>query len=136
MATQDPTEDIATALTLLVGSTSNAVQKSVKDKKKKNKKRGGSKAKNAYSTYLRKVLRQVHPNIGVTKKTMIIMNSFVGDIFDRLSNDASSIVQHSGRSTMQARDMMTACRLVIPGELAKHAVSEGTKAVNRFNSDK
>lgn len=32
-----------------------------------------------------------------------------------------------------SRNIQTAVRLVIPGELAKHAVSEGTKAVTKVN---
>jgi alpha-D-ribose 1-methylphosphonate 5-triphosphate synthase subunit PhnH len=30
--------------------------------------------------------------------------------------------------------LQTAVRLILPGELAKHAVSEGTKAVTKFTS--
>uniref|UniRef100_A0A7I4KFZ4 Histone H2B n=1 Tax=Brugia malayi TaxID=6279 RepID=A0A7I4KFZ4_BRUMA len=30
----------------------------------------------------------------------------------------------------------TAVRLILPGELAKHAVSEGTKAVTKYTSSK
>ena len=32
------------------------------------------------------------------------------------------------------REIQTAVRLVLPGELAKHAVSEGTKSVTKYNS--
>ena len=31
-----------------------------------------------------------------------------------------------------SREIQTAVRLLLPGELAKHAVSEGTKAVTKF----
>lgn len=31
-------------------------------------------------------------------------------------------------------EIQTAVRLILPGELAKHAVSEGTKAVTKFTS--
>jgi histone H2B len=37
-------------------------------------------------------------------------------------------------SACAAADMQTAVRLILPGELAKHAVSEGTKAVTKFTS--
>jgi histone H2A len=36
--------------------------------------------------------------------------------------------------TINSRDIQTSVRLCIPGELAKHAVSEGTKAVTKFCS--
>jgi len=38
------------------------------------------------------------------------------------------------RSTITSREIQTAVRLTLPGELAKHAVSEGTKAVTKFNA--
>jgi len=34
---------------------------------------------------------------------------------------------------VDARDIQTAVRIFLPGELAKHAVSEGTKAVTKYN---
>merc|ERR1711862_401519 len=33
-----------------------------------------------------------------------------------------------------SREIQTSVRLLLPGELAKHAVSEGTKAVTKFTS--
>ena len=39
----------------------------------------------SFSMYIYKVLKQVHPDTGVSKKAMSIMNSFVNDIFDRIS---------------------------------------------------
>ena len=36
------------------------------------------------------------------------------------------------RATLSARELQTAARLVLPGALAKHAVSEGNKAVARL----
>jgi len=40
----------------------------------------------------------------------------------------------NGKFTLTARDIQTAVRLTLPGELAKHGVSEGTKAVTKFHS--
>lgn len=36
---------------------------------------------------------------------------------------------------LSSRDVQTAVRMVLPGELAKHAASEGTKAVTKFNDN-
>merc|ERR1712166_1432943 len=65
---------------------------------------------------------------------MSIMNSFINDIFGKLATEASKLVQYSKRSTLSFREVQSAVRLVLPGELAKHAVSEGTKAVTKFSS--
>ena len=45
-------------------------------------------------------------------------------------------IVHFPRSTITSREIQTAVRLLLPGELAKHAVSEGTKAVTKYTSSK
>jgi hypothetical protein len=71
---------------------------------------------------------------GVSKKAMGIMNSFVGDTFDRLANEAVRLARYNKKSTLTSREVQTAVRLLLPGELAKHAVSEGTKAVTKYTA--
>ncbi|RNA17722.1 histone H2B [Brachionus plicatilis] len=92
------------------------------------------KRKQSYSSYIFKVLKQVHPDTGISSKSMSIMNSFVNDIFERIANEAAKLSVSNGRSTISSREIQTAVRLILPGELAKHAVSEGTKAVTKYTS--
>ena len=92
--------------------------------------------KETYAIYIYKVLKQVHPDTGISSKAMSIMNSFVNDIFERIANEASKLANHNGRSTISSREIQTSVRLLLPGELAKHAVSEGTKAVTKYTSSK
>ncbi|XP_072616384.1 histone H2B type 2-K1-like [Vulpes vulpes] len=101
---------------------------------KKSKKH--SRRKETYSMYIYKVLKQVHPDIGISSKAMSIMNSFVNDVFERLAGEAARLAQYSGRTTLTSREVQTAVRLLLPGELPKHAVSEGTKAVTKYTSSK
>ena len=100
------------------------------DKKKKRRR------KESYSIYIYKVLKQVHPDTGISSKAMSIMNSFVNDIFERISAEASRLAHYNKRSTITSREIQTAVRLLLPGELAKHAVSEGTKAVTKYTTSK
>jgi len=94
------------------------------------------KSKESFNLYIYKVLKQVYPEMGMSKKAMSIMNSFVYDTFERLAVEAGRLCKMSGRGTMDARAVQTAVRLVLPGELAKHAVSEGTKAVTKYQSSR
>jgi histone H2B len=94
------------------------------------------KRKESYGIYIYKVLKQVHPDTGVSSKAMSIMNSFVNDIFERIANEASRLANYNKKSTITSREIQTAVRLLLPGELAKHAVSEGTKAVTKYTSSK
>ena len=100
------------------------------------KKKRRAKRKESFSIYIYKVLKQVHPDTGVSSKAMSIMNSFVNDTFERVAAEASRLAKYNKRSTISSREIQTAVRLLLPGELAKHAVSEGTKAVTKYTSSK
>lgn len=109
------------------------------------------------------MLKQVHPDTGISQNAMMIMDDYVWDLLDRLLEEvrpvhvlftydakALLLMEQNKKTTMTAREIQTAVvrsrpsytasvaswlqRLTLPGELAKHAVSEGTKAVTKFNS--
>ncbi|KAM5141811.1 histone H2A type 1-like [Mantella aurantiaca] len=113
------------------GSKKAVTKSTKKDGKKRRKTR-----KESYAIYVYKVLKQVHPDTGISSKAMSIMNSFVNDIFERIAGEASRLAHYNKRRTITSREIQTSVRLLLPGELAKHAVSEGTKAVTKYTSAK
>ena len=104
-----------------------------KGKKAAGKKRS-KKRTESYSSYIYKVLKQVHPETGISSKAMSIMNSFINDIFEKIASEAARLARYNKKPTITSREIQTAVRLILPGELAKHAVSEGTKAVTKYTS--
>lgn len=77
----------------------------------------------------------------------------MNDTFDRLAAEAIRLARYNKKQTLTSREIQTgasrslpprararrangaaAVRLLLPGELAKHAVSEGTKAVTKYSS--
>ena len=109
-------------------------KKSAKAPKKAGDKKKANKRTESYSSYIYKVLKQVHPDTGISKRGMSIMNSFINDVFDRVAGESGKLTRYNKKSTLSSREVQTAVRLMLPGELAKHAVSEGTKAVTKFTS--
>ncbi|KAJ8378626.1 hypothetical protein AAFF_G00238380 [Aldrovandia affinis] len=105
-------------------------------KTKKGGKRRKRSRKDSYAIYVYRVLKQVHPDTSISAKSMKIMNCFVIDLFERIAGESSRLVHYNKRSTITSREIQTAVRLVLPGELSKHAVSEGTKAVTKYTSSK
>ena len=97
-------------------------------------KKKAKKGSESYKLYLFKVLKQVHPDTGISSKAMAILNSFVVDQFEKITAAATQLALVNKKPTLTSREIQTAVRLVLPGELAKHAVSEGTKAVTKFTS--
>merc|ERR1711939_448844 len=97
-----------------------AAKKAVKkapsgDGSKKGKKKG---RKETYSTYIYRVLKQVHPDTGISNKAMLILNSFVNDIFERIATEASKLASYNKKSTISSREIQTSVRLILPGELS------------------
>ena len=112
-------------------------KKPVAKKAAKKAAKGGKKTKKgveSYKLYIFKVLKQVHPDTGISSKAMAILNSFIADMFEKIASQASQLSRVNKKPTLTSREIQTSVRLVLPGELAKHAVSEGTKAVTKFTS--
>ena len=65
-------------------------QRAAGDKKGRKKKR-----KESYAIYIYKVLKQVHPDTGISSKAMSIMNSFVNDIFERIAAESSRLAHYN-----------------------------------------
>ncbi|UYV62680.1 hypothetical protein LAZ67_2001540 [Cordylochernes scorpioides] len=84
-------------------------QKAVRttDKKKRRK-------KGKQSFYIYKVM--IYPDTGISSKAIALL--------------ASRLAHYNKRHTITSREI----HLLLPGELAKHAVSEGTKAVTKYTS--
>uniref|UniRef100_A0A1I8AJC7 Histone domain-containing protein n=1 Tax=Steinernema glaseri TaxID=37863 RepID=A0A1I8AJC7_9BILA len=98
---------------------------------------GGKKRKNkktpSNAIYIHRVLKQVNPKLRISSTAMSIMVSMVDDLFERLCVEAATLTKYTGRRTLSSNGIQSAARLVLPGELSKHAVSEGTKAIRRFS---
>mmetsp|Transcript_35780 Transcript_35780/g.106237 ORF Transcript_35780/g.106237 Transcript_35780/m.106237 type:complete len:126 (-) Transcript_35780:47-424(-) len=96
---------------------------------KRKKKRAPS-----HATYIFKVLKQVHPKLRISKQAMAVMESCVADTFERLASEAGKLSRMSRRDTVLSNDVQASVRLVLPGELGMHAVSEGCKAVMKIGT--
>merc|ERR1712184_158041 len=112
---------------MAVGGKSSA-QKKAAPKRHKKKQYG------SYAIYIYKVLKNIHPEVGMSKKAMNVMNSFVNDLFERLALEASKLTRYHGKLTLSSNDIQSAVKLVLPGDLAEHAIAEGTRALNKFGS--
>ena len=45
----------------------------------------------SYKLYIFKVLKQVHPDTGISSKAMAILNSFIADQFDKIATQAAQV---------------------------------------------
>ena len=88
---------------------------------------------NSYSVYIYRVLKCIHQEIGISKKAMSVVNSFVCDMFEKIASEASRLCKYQNRSTLSMRDISAAVKLIIPTEnLLLHANAEMWRAIARF----
>ena len=87
-----------------------------------------------FDIYIYKVLKQVHPDTGISSESMNLMNVVLNALGKLIADKAVFLAQDRKVRTVSAREIQCATRLVLPGELSKHAVSEGVKAVTKFKN--
>ena len=68
-------------------------------------KRGHKKAIETYSVYIYRVLKQVHPETGISKRSMSIMNSFINDVFEKICMESTKLVQYNKKHTLSSREI-------------------------------
>lgn len=86
----------------------------------------------SYTTYIYKVLKNVNPEIGISSKTLRVMDSFCQDMFEQICSEAGRIARYNKKHTITAKTVQSACQIVLPGQIQIHAISEGNKAVTKF----
>ncbi len=89
-----------------------------------------------FEIYIRRVLKQVHPDTGISGSALSCLNNLVEITVQKIMVGINRILLATGKKTVNTRDIQDSVRLILPGEICKHAVFEGTKAVTRYNSSK
>lgn len=85
-----------------------------------------------FSSYISRVKKQIHPNLGISKSSMHILESFIIDFFERICKESSQLMSINSSKTLRSQDIIAAINLVLPGELGKHAKLEAEKAMKTF----
>lgn len=89
---------------------------------------------NNFDTYIKRLGKTIRDDSSITRESLQVINTMIDFVIKKLSNSIRELMANSKHVIITSRDLQTAVRLVIDGDLAKHAVSEGTKVVTRFYS--
>ena len=65
---------------------------------------------------------------------MQVINKMVLEIYKKIAKNASELSKHLKTKSLSARDVQTAVKLVVPGELQKHCITEMTRAVTKYKN--
>ncbi|CAD8128426.1 unnamed protein product [Paramecium sonneborni] len=85
-----------------------------------------------FMSHIHKVLQTIHPQLSISKNALEVVNQIIFDIFEKIMQEVSILIKLNNIKTLRAREILTAVRLLFSGDLARHAVSEGVLAVQRY----
>lgn len=92
------------------------------------------KSSKGFLTYIHRVLKQVDKQARITHAAINQINSAISVVATALSDAAIDAAVLQKKKTVSSREVQQMVRIHLPTENAKRAVSEGTKAVIKYNS--
>lgn len=87
-----------------------------------------------FNVYIRKILKQVHPDMSIAEDTVQQLNSTLNYIGDAIVKEADRLVKSEKKKTLGSREIQNAVRSILPDELSRHAVADATRSITRFLS--
>ena len=103
-------------------------------KKAANKKPMTYDSDGAFNLYIFRVLKEQCPEFSVSKKAMRTLNSINAEKFNQLMCECRNLVINTKKATLSSKEVETACKLTIFGELGQNAVAEGRQALRQHQA--
>ena len=118
-----------------------AVQKAVADKDGQKVKVVGAKKplfakEKRFHSYLYKILKNVHPDLGISSESMNTINSAFLRLYTEIATEAASVSRKTNSQTLSALDVQTAAKIILPQELANHAINDGAQAIVKYTASR
>ena len=87
----------------------------------------------AFQLYIFRVMKQIKPELAISKKAISQINQIVGDMFEEIMTEARKLTIFNKKQTLSSKEVETATKLLFPGELGKLAISQGRMAMAKFS---
>lgn len=100
---------------------------------KKTKKPGNYEA---FDSYIYKVIRNLHPDKGVSKKGMMVLSAITNDLFEKITIEATTLARYHNKQTLAANDVQAALRLLLPQDMTEHIIAEGMSAIEKYKKSR
>ncbi len=113
------------------------VQVPLPDPKKRQtlKKAATHRDEGAFQTYIYRVCKEVCPDSAISKKAMTMLNQIVADKFEQIMSESRGLIVNTKKGTLTSKEVETACKLLIPGELGDNAIKNGREALTKFSTE-
>lgn len=87
-----------------------------------------------FKLYIKRVLREVHPQLDISTTALNVMNDMVTDVMERFFAEAHTIILKERRSTVNATVMAFATRLLLSDGLKKYAHAKAIKSLTSYDT--
>ena len=88
---------------------------------------------NSFQTYIYRVLKEVKPDVGISKSSMSLINNLISELFENIMKEARNLMIFSKKQTLTSKEIETAIKLLFPGELCKLAVQTSRNSLTKFS---
>merc|ERR1712032_1077206 len=89
---------------------------------------------NTMSTFgIFKILKEIYVYIGITAKSIKIVDCFIRDMLDKITQECISLTLRNDKKIINIRVVQTSILLTLPGELGLHSIHSGIKSLNLIN---
>lgn len=78
-------------------------------------------------------MKEMAPDSGISKKAMTTLNQIISDKFESIMNESRGLIINNKKGTLTSKEVETACRLLIKGELGSNSVAAGRRAIARYS---
>ena len=85
-----------------------------------------------FDIYIRELSKLIHPGNQLSSNFLNQLNHIIVRLGEKIAEKAFQLTEKEHRRTINVRAIANATRLILPGELTKHAHSEGSKAVTKY----
>ena len=87
-----------------------------------------------YDSYIRKIVTELHPDVGVNSDALGVLNAYSKDLLHRIMSKSADMARYKHTHTVSPHQIATATYILFSKPLASRLVKRGTKAVTTFKA--
>lgn len=88
-----------------------------------------------FDSYISKVLKEVSAESGITNNAKQQLNSVLIMFSKTIANNSLDLTELSGKKTLSEKEVACAVQILLTGDLERHAIEQGDKAVKSYNTN-
>jgi histone H2B len=88
----------------------------------------------SFILYINNISKYINPDMNLSFNVKNYLQKLIISFIDHFTIYASTMMEQKGIKTLTSKEINNGIQLFLVGELRKHAISEATKALTKFNN--